>query len=115
MGRTFLFRLLPRLRRLTSRNFTFLGNDKWKEYGKVYKLTRPGHLSVYTNWKDGPSLFEFTLTRNRMIISQDGKELGSAGWDPRLTAGVGAAEVTWGMGMYGPLSGKIVDTKFSKN
>ncbi len=82
-------------------------DDRWKEYGSVYRLTLPGHLSVYTEWKNGPTTFEFTLTNDRMSVSQDGRDLGSASIDPKLAAQIVPKDITWGYGVYGKFRGKI--------
>ncbi len=57
-------------------------------------------------WKDRRTRLEFQLIRGRMVIRQDGRTLAEAPAplarpDPR-------GSITWGNGMFGPLSGRIV-------
>lgn len=52
--------------------YSFLAPDKWKSYGKVYRATMPGHLSVSTKWTDGPTKLEFSIREREMSIRQDG-------------------------------------------
>ena len=94
--------------------FKFLSDDKWKDYGTVYRLTRPGNLSAYTEWKNEPTRFDFILYKDRMAISQNGKELGSTPMAPELTAEIKPNDIDWGMGVYGPFRGEIVKKTFEK-
>jgi len=94
--------------------FGFLTDDQQKDYGAIYRLTRPGHLSVHTDWKTGPTTFELTLARDRMSVSQDGRPLGSTPVDPDLTAGLALGEVSWGKGVYGAFRGEIVEKTIQK-
>ena len=89
--------------------FGFLSDDKWQEYGTVYKLTAPGHLSVYTEWKDGPTRFGFTLTRDSITVTQDGVALGSLPLSPELTSAISPKDITWGYGIYGKFRGEIIE------
>lgn len=88
--------------------FGFLTDDQQKDYGAIYRLTRPGHLSVHTAWQERPTSFELTLTRDRMSVSQDGKLLGSAPLEPGLTEGIALQDISWGKGVYGAFRGEIV-------
>ncbi|MDP6778600.1 MAG: hypothetical protein QGI83_17740 [Candidatus Latescibacteria bacterium] len=93
--------------------FQFLADGRWEDYGAIYRYTVPGHLSVYTEWCDGPTAFDFVLTGDRMTVSQDGKEIGSADLPPGLAEQIAAADVAWGSGVYGAFRGEILDHSLS--
>lgn len=95
--------------------FGFLTDDQQKDYGAIYRLTRPGHLSAHTAWKEGPTTFELTLTRDRMSVSQDGRLLGSTPLSPDLTAGLAIKDISWGKGIYGAFRGEIVGKTLQNN
>jgi len=85
--------------------FPFLAPDKWKSYGKVYRLSMSGHLSAPTKWTAGPTTFEFSIAGAEMSIRQDGTLLATARLDERL-AGMATRwsrtpEVRWGSGIFG--------------
>jgi hypothetical protein len=85
--------------------FDFLANDKWKEYGQVWRLAIPGNLSASIAWKDGPTELQFLIARDEMMIVQDGKQLAAAPISTALTAALESAKVTWGRGVFGPFAG----------
>ena len=78
----------------------------WQEYGAVLRLNRPGNLSVPIHWKNGPFVLQFTIDRGTMRIVQDGEPLAEA--EVGRTADRGALKMTWGEGVFGPLSGTIL-------
>lgn len=88
--------------------FTFLADGKWQDYGKVFRMTLPGQLSAPVEWKEGPTTFQFTLTRERMTIGQDGVEKGSIAVRANEILSGPADRLVWGRGVYGPLQGKLV-------
>ncbi|MSS70226.1 MAG: hypothetical protein EXS64_01925 [Candidatus Latescibacteria bacterium] len=89
--------------------FGFLTDEQQKDYGAIYRLARPGHLSVHTDWKAGPTTFEWTITQDQMRVSQDGRLLGSAPVSPDLTERLALKEISWGKGVYGGFRGEIVE------
>lgn len=85
--------------------YPFLAPDRWKSYGKVYRLTIPGHLSASTRWTDGPTTLEFTIDDRQIAIRQDGHVL-ATGQLSRSLASLASkatklANVTWGSGIFG--------------
>lgn len=87
--------------------FDFLAaGEKWRDYGKVYRLTAPGHLSVRTKWTGGPTKLEFQFGEGKMTVLQDGEELGSSDvWIGKMPA---PERIEWGQGIYGTLRGRIL-------
>jgi hypothetical protein len=88
--------------------FSFLADDKWKEYGNVFQWTMPGHLSVHTEWKNAPTTFELTVTEKQMSVSQGGKLLGSVALDPKVLNGFTPKNIKWGEGVFGRLRGDVL-------
>ena len=93
--------------------FQFLADGRWKDYGAIYRYSLPGHLSAYTEWRDGPTTFEFVLTADGMAVSQDGVEIGSTDLPPGLADQITIADVTWGSGVYGAFRGEFLDHSVS--
>lgn len=95
-----------------AKDFPFLAPDKWKDYGTVYRLTMPGHLSTPTRWTTGPTRFEFTIRGPEITITQDGKQLatttlnGSLARQLRLVTRL--KDVRWGRGIYGRFQGQAL-------
>ncbi len=87
--------------------FAFLANDKWKEYGKVYRYRKPGSLAAHTEWKNDPTTLEFQFTGDRMTIRQDGKQLGSTQFKAKPAAAIAPQKTQWGQGVFGKFRGKI--------
>jgi hypothetical protein len=89
--------------------FPFLGPEKWKSYGTVYRLSMPGHLGAPAKWTEGPTTFSFLIDSNRMAISQDGKPLADAALPEDLAAPLrrvkGLDDLKWGSGVYGRFAG----------
>ncbi len=94
--------------------FTFLANGKWKDYGAIYRIHIPGHLSAHTRWTNGPTTFEFTLTNNELQVTQDGKSIGSVSIDPTLAAEISPQDITWGSGVFGTFQGEILDKSLNR-
>jgi hypothetical protein len=88
--------------------FTFLANDKWREYGTVYRHRQPGAVSVPFDWKPNPTTFEFVWNAREIRILQDGKPLGAIPWPSSLGAPRPPARVTRGNGIFGPSGGTIL-------
>ncbi|MGD9497681.1 MAG: hypothetical protein AB7Y46_15375 [Armatimonadota bacterium] len=90
----------------------FIPPEALAEYGAVLRLRLPGCLSARIHWTAQPTELEFALTRERMVIRQQGLELASAPLDAELASALaaagGIAQVTWGEGAYGPFGGASV-------
>lgn len=94
--------------------FPFLNeDDKWKSYGSVYRLKIPGHLGASTRWTSGASVFEFTISREQIVIKQDGEQIGAAALTgstvERLKRNPEFRAVRWGDGIYGKFSGRRIE------
>ena len=94
--------------------FPFLAPEKWKSYGKVYRVTMSGHLAAPTKWTDGPTKIEFIIRGTEVTIKQDETPLATATLTGPLAAQVGKAEslkfrdVHWGNGIYGQFGGSSI-------
>ena len=93
--------------------YDFVGDDKWKEYGAVIRLTMPGNLCAPATWTDGPTVLEFVLDGSTMSIVQDGEALASIQVDgnlaSRIAGGVNSGDVRWGRGVFGEYGGKTLE------
>jgi hypothetical protein len=94
--------------------FPFLANDQWKSYGAVYRIKIPGHLGAPARWTEGPTRFEFVVTKDEMRIIQDGALIGSTKLTPELAATLQGKRlefrpVRWGEGIYGKFNGKRIE------
>lgn len=87
--------------------FTFLANDKWKDYGTVYQIQIPGQLSAHTNWVDGPTTFEFVITDKEMQILQDDQIIGRVSINSAPE--INPENITYGYGIFGSFSGDILE------
>ena len=89
--------------------FPFLAPEKWKSYGKVYRVTMPGHLAAPTKWTDGPMTIEFIIRGPEIVIQQDGNLLATTILTGSLAEQLGKVkglkDVKWGTGIYGRFSG----------
>ncbi len=90
----------------------FIPPEALAEYGSVMRIRMPGCLSARIHWTSEPTELEFAISGGRMVIRQNGLELGSTAIDAELAqaiaAGGGLGEVTWGNGVYGPWGGASV-------
>jgi len=93
---------LPRDPRLA-----FLTDEVWEQYGRVIRLHMPGNLAVTMRWKGQPTQLEFIVERDRMIVLQDGVELGTAPLEPTLAGQLRDVRITWGRGVFGPFQGTL--------
>ena len=89
--------------------FPFLAPEKWQSYGKIYRVTIPGHLSAPTRWTDGPTTLEFIIGVNEITIIQDGTRLATTRLDGPLAKQLEKLKpfktVHWGSGIYGHFDG----------
>ena len=95
--------------------FPFLAPEKWKAYGKVYRVTMPGHLAASTKWTDGPTTIEFIIRGLEVAIQQDGKPLATTTLTGALAEQLGKVaglkNVKWGQGIYGRFGGTSIKGK----
>jgi len=86
----------------------FLHDDEvWNEYRVVHRMRKPGCVAAAMQWTGKPTTLQFTLARDRLSISQDGRELASAPVTADFAPDLRDARVQWGAGMFGPLRGSI--------
>lgn len=85
--------------------FDFLGEPERLAYGRVHRLTLPGHVSAPILWPAaGPTRFEVVVEAGKLRVYQDGRPVGESDAPAMSLEG---ARVTWGNGLYGPLAGTI--------
>lgn len=87
----------------------WLAPEKWKSYGKVYRITMPGHLSAVAKWTDGPTEFEFGIGDTKLTIHQDGELIGEATIDEKWQYSLNFPEIVSGKGIHGPFRGKSIE------
>lgn len=51
--------------------YSFVDNDRWKEYGSVHRMYVPGNLSVYIDYGDGNVDLRFSLADGFQTIEQN--------------------------------------------
>jgi hypothetical protein len=92
--------------------FPFLAPDKWKSYGKVCRVTMPGHLAAATKWTDGPTTIEFLIHGPKIMIQQDGKLIATTTLTGSLADQLATVktlkDVKWGDGIYGHFRGTSI-------
>ena len=88
--------------------FAFLSQSARADYGAIYRVTIPGNLAVKAQWKPKPTTFGFVLANGQLTISQDGRKLGMLAVDAKMQNDLNPASVSWGKGVFGPCTGKIV-------
>ncbi len=82
--------------------FDFLADGRWKDYGKVYRLTRPGHLSVPIAWSEERIDIKFRITPGRMWIEQGGEILAEDKTiDTKAFSDFLSYEISKGEGVFG--------------
>lgn len=99
------------------KKFRFLASDKWKSYGKVYRMSMPGHLSTPTKWLEGPTTFELLLNNSELTIIQDGERLAATRFTGSVAQKLGQVDslkdIKWGKGIYGPFGGTSIKGKYA--
>ncbi|MBO49908.1 MAG: hypothetical protein CMJ69_03880 [Planctomycetaceae bacterium] len=88
--------------------YEFLTDAERREYGAVLKMTMPGHLSAVVQWTGKLLSLEFLVYADRLVVRQDGREIGASRFvlsDPRRLRNV---KTTRGKGIFGPLAGKLI-------
>lgn len=87
----------------------WLAPDKWKSYGKIYRITLPGHLSSVAKWTEGPTTFEFGFGDQKLTIRQDGELIGEAAMDDKWQESLSFPRVLPGQGIHGEFRGKVIE------
>lgn len=82
--------------------FDFLTPERVADYGAVYRATLPGNLAASVAWKTGPTVLEFEIGSDRMVVRQDGKVLGEAPLAASLRDEFRPHRIAWGAGAFGP-------------
>ncbi len=90
-----------------SDKYTFLTEAQRREYGAVLNFKMPGNLAAQMKWKDKPIQLEFVVEPQRLVIRQDGQELGSAPFSAGDASRLQDATLTWGNGIFGKLNGTL--------
>jgi hypothetical protein len=90
--------------------FDFLDADARAEYGRVYKLEKPGALAVPLPWTDGPDRVVVEFEPETIRVLHNGREIARA---PRAPANLRAQfpspiRLRLGKGLYGPFTGKAL-------
>jgi hypothetical protein len=88
-------------------NLTFLTDEVYAQYGRVWRYTLPGHLSAPLRYTAGPTQITCEVLRDRLRVLQDGQVRGEAALDPPLPADLRPASITWGRGLYGATSCRL--------
>lgn len=89
-----------------SPEFAFLDEKARDEYGRVYRMTRPGYVAAPLLWTDGPTQIRIVLQPDSIAVYQDDRLAGRArraepGRRPTADA-LRSARLATGSGLYGP-------------
>ena len=89
-----------------SPEFAFLDEKSRDEYGRVYRMRRPGQIAAPLRWTDGPTRIRIVLEPDSIVVYQDDRLAGRARRaDPkdRPAADVlRSSGLVTGEGLYGP-------------
>ncbi len=94
--------------------FPFLAQGRWEEYGKLHRLYLPGNLAAPIQWSGKPIAFEVQLTDNTLRLIQDGRLIGTTRIPKDSATQSKLGDIRWGQGVFGPFSGKIIETSWSR-
>ena len=94
-----------------SDQYTFLTDAQRREYGAVLAFEMPGNLAAQLKWKDQPLELEFCIEPGRLVIRQDGQEIGATAFAATDVKRLQQARVVWGEGVYGKLKGTVQGTR----
>ncbi len=90
------------------RRLGFLRDDEvWNEYRVVHRMRKPGCAAAAITWRSEPTTLRFTVTEDRMVVAQDGRDVVSAPVTAGLAAKIKKTRITWAAGMFGPFRGVI--------
>lgn len=93
--------------------FDFVGEGRWKEYGAVTRITKPGHVSASVRWTKGSTKLNFVLDGSTMRIEQDGKVISEAPLArPTVLISKDAntlKPIKWRQGAYGVFTGPSLE------
>lgn len=84
--------------------YSFLTEERVRDYGGAYRLKTPGHLTSFTKWVNGATTFQFDFQDGRLSLSQDGRTLGTA---VAPDVSIDQPRIRVGEGVYGRLHGEI--------
>jgi len=90
-----------------------LTDGQRREYGAVLRLRMPGNLAAQIEWKERAIQLTFLVSRDRLTILQDGKELAATALERGFAVHFCGLNVTWGQGVFGPLRGKLISRECS--
>lgn len=89
-----------------SPEFDFLDEAARQEYGRVYRMRRPGHVAAPLRWTLGATRLQIALTPRSIRVLQDGTLVGEASrGEPNERAAIDVlkeAQLIPGRGLYGP-------------
>ncbi|WP_417395362.1 hypothetical protein [Gimesia chilikensis] len=94
-----------------SDRYTFLTDAQRREYGAVLAFEMPGNLAAQLKWKDQPLELEFCIEPGRLVIRQDGQEIGATAFAATDVKRLQQARVVWGEGVFGKLKGMVQGTR----
>ncbi|MAV37326.1 MAG: hypothetical protein CMJ59_17940 [Planctomycetaceae bacterium] len=89
-------------------DYDFLTDEQRREYGAALRLTMPGNLTTLMRWTDQPVALEFLVFTDRLVVRQDGREIGSSRFQVEDKTRVSDTKTTWGRGIFGPLNGRLL-------
>ncbi len=89
------------------RQLSFLTDEVYAEYGRVWQYHLPGHLSVPVEYRKNATRIQCLLHRDRLEVLQDGKLIGTTAIEPGLLSDLRPASITWADGMYGRSACKL--------
>jgi hypothetical protein len=85
-----------------SPEFDFLDGPARDEYGRVFRMSRPGHLAVPLRWTDGPTRLRVEVGPRTIRVYQDDALLGETLRPSGANASLRGARLIRGAGLYGP-------------
>jgi hypothetical protein len=89
--------------------YPFITPEVYAEYGRVHRITMPGHLSAPITWTSGPTELVFEVHPSHLRILQDGAEIGRAPLPDGHAPALNDIALQWGGGLYGAFSGEIIE------
>jgi len=95
-----------------SPEFAFLDEKARDEYGRVYRMSRPGHLAVPLRWTNGPTKIRVVLEPDSIAVYQDDRLAGrarrAAPKDRPPADVLRSSRLVGGQGLYGLSRSKAV-------